>query len=351
VTAQQGAIGPSAASADAAAPLLRVRDLSVEYRLDGGPVRVVDGVSFDIRRGERFGLVGESGSGKSSLAQALPRLLLPPALITGGHVRFDGQDLLALDEHRLRAVRGRGLALVPQSGMNALNPLLAVGAQIADAIRAHQAIAGSEVRARVEQALTRVGLDPAHARSFPHQLSGGMRQRAVIAIALALRPALLILDESTAALDMLVQQQLLDQLSALQTQLGFAVLFISHDLPLTLSWCQRVGVLYAGRLVETATAAQLAVTPQHPYTQGLMRCFIDPRAPRPAELHGIPGLPPDPRQLPPGCPFHPRCPAAFDRCPRERPPLIPLARPPASPLAGEDPGANVERQAACHLVS
>jgi peptide/nickel transport system ATP-binding protein len=332
-------------------PLLQVRDLSVEYRLDGGPVRAVAGVSFDIGRGERFGLVGESGSGKSSLAQALPRLLLPPALITGGQVLFQGSDLLAQEERQLRTVRGRGLALVPQSGMNALNPLLTVGAQIADAIVAHQALPAPEVRTRVAEALARVGLDPGQARRFPHQLSGGMRQRAVIAIALAPRPALVILDESTAALDVLVQQQLLDQLSALQAQLGFAVLFISHDLPLTLSWCGRVGVLYAGRLVETATAAQLAATPQHPYTQGLIRCFVDPRAPRPTVLRGIPGLPPDPRQLPSGCPFHPRCPVAFDRCPRERPALLPLARPPAGE-GGADAGiAADDRRAACHLVT
>jgi peptide/nickel transport system ATP-binding protein len=218
---------------------------------------------------------------------------------------------------------------------------MTVGAQIADAIAAHQASPAPEIRTRVAESLARVGLQESEAARYPHQLSGGMRQRAVIAIALALRPALLILDESTAALDMVVQQQLLVQLLALQQALGFAVLFISHDLPLTLSLCQRVGVLYAGRLVETATAAQLSARPLHPYTQGLLRCFLDARAPRPAELRGIPGSPPDLRNLPSGCPFHPRCPLAFDRCPRERPPLI----------AVEDRGEGDVRQAACHLVT
>jgi peptide/nickel transport system ATP-binding protein len=324
------------------APLLSVEDLVVDYLLDGGPARAVAGVSFAMRAGEVFGLVGESGSGKSTLAQALPRLLMPPACITGGRVRFEGQDLLALDERALRAVRGRRLAFVPQSAMNALNPLSTVGAQLADAVRAHERVPRAEAAARAREALELVGLPPARADSFPHELSGGMRQRAVIAGALVLRPTLLVMDEPTAALDVVVQRELVTQLMALKRQLGFAVLFISHDLPLTLSLCDRVGVLYAGRLVETARADELRAGPLHPYSQGLLACHLDARAPAPAELRGIPGAPPDVRLLPTGCPFHPRCPSAHllgERCLRERPPLRPRPDAPAD-----------ARAAACHLV-
>jgi peptide/nickel transport system ATP-binding protein len=324
-------------------PLLSVEELEVSYLGDGGSTRAVAGVSFSIGAGEVFGLVGESGSGKSTLAQALPRLLLPPACITGGRVLFEGRDLLALDEPALRAVRGRRLAYVPQSAMNALNPLLTVGAQLADAVRAHERLPRGAAAARARQALALVGLPPERADSFPHELSGGMRQRAVIAGALALRPALLVMDEPTAALDVLVQRDLITQLLARKAELGFAVLFISHDLPLTLSLCDRVGVLYAGRLVEIAAAGELRARPLHPYSQGLLACHLDARAPAPAELRAIAGAPPDLRHLPGGCPFHPRCPSAHllgDRCARERPLL--RAEPPA-PL-----GARA-RAAACHL--
>ena len=330
-------------------PLLRVQDLRTYFHLGGAVARAVDGVSFEIHAGETVGMVGESGCGKSVTALSLLRLVDPPGRIEpGSSIEFEGRDLLRLDEEGIRQIRGNRIAMVFQEPMTALNPVFTIGDQVAEVARVH---AGASRRAAWERAvemLNVVGIpDPRErAKSYPHQLSGGMRQRAVIAIALALRPGLLILDESTAALDVLVQQQLLDQLSALQAELGFAVLFISHDLPLTLSWCGRVGVLYAGRLVEIASAAQLAATPQHPYTQGLIRCFVDPRAPRPTELRGIPGLPPDPRHLPSGCPFHPRCPVAFDRCPRERPALLPLARPRSGPPAGDD-----DRRAACHLVT
>ena len=201
------------------------------------------------------------------------------------------------------------------------------------------------------ETLRLVGLPPQIARQFPHELSGGMRQRAVIAIALALQPALLMLDESTAALDMIVQRELLLELAALQARLGFAVLFISHDLPLTLALCQRVGVLYAGRLVETGPAATLATAPLHPYTQGLMRSFVDPRAPRPLELRGISGPSPDPRRLPSGCPFHPRCPVAFDRCSTDHPPLIRAPSNRDAHAAHTHADADPAREAACHLVT
>jgi peptide/nickel transport system ATP-binding protein len=307
----------------ASADLLAVEDLSVEYLTDAGPVRVVDGVSFRIAEGEAFGLVGESGAGKSSLAQSLLRLCPAPAAIAGGRVLFRGRDVLAMDEAELRAFRWRQVSLVSQSAMNALNPLMTVGAQIADAWRAHERLGGAAARSRVAELLELVGLGAASAARYPHELSGGMRQRVVIAVAMALRPALVIMDEPTAALDVVVQRELLGELAALRQRLGFSMLFVSHDLPLTLETCGRVAVLYGGRMIECAPAAELRTAPRHPYTQGLLACFLDPRRP-PTEVQAIPGAPPDPAHLPPGCAFHPRCAAVLDRCRHQRPALVRL---------------------------
>ena len=318
-------------------PLLEVEALSVDYLSDAGRVRAVDGVSFQIGAGEIFGLCGESGSGKSTLALALPRLLSPPAVITGGQVRLGGLDLLRMSDDELHAVRGRHIGLVPQSGMNALNPLLPVAAQIEDALAVDGPARGGRAAtaARVQELLAQVGLVPAIARAFAHELSGGMRQRAVLAVALARRPRLLVLDEATGALDVLVQQQLCVRLRGLVAELGLSLLFVSHDLPLTLGLCDRVGVLYAGRLVELAGSAELRAQPRHPYSAALLGCFLDPRqAPDHAARMGIPGTPPDPRALPSGCAFHPRCASVFEPCARERPALF----------AG--PGG---RLSACHL--
>ena len=313
--------------------LLAVEDLSVAYLTDAGPVAALNGVTFSIRAGEVFGLVGESGSGKSTLAQSLLRVLAAPAVITGGRVLYRGRDVLGMGEGELRAFRWRHVSLVPQSAMSALSPLHTAGAQIADAIRAHEAISRHRLERRVAGLLKLVGLDPARAASYPHELSGGMRQRVVIAMALALGPALVVLDESTAALDVVLQQEILGQLAALKESLGFSVLFISHDLALTLGNPTRVGVLYAGRLVEVAPAASLRLAPAHPYTRALLACTLDPRRPR-GELRGIAGAPPDPLRLPTGCAYHPRCPSVFERCREERPLLVRI-------------GADRER--ACHL--
>ena len=252
------------------ADLLAVDDLAVDYLLDSGPLRAVDGVSFGIGAGEVFGLVGESGSGKSTLAQALLRLLLPPAVISRGRVRLRGRDLLAMSEDQLRATRGRELALVPQSGMNALNPLFSIGRQIADAVRVHEKVDRSAAAARASDLCEQVGLPRAAAGGYPHELSGGMRQRAVIAMALALRPALLIMDEPTAALDVVLQREILVHILSLQERLRFSVLFISHDLPLTLAFCSRVGVLHQGRLVDSGSGQQLRAQARHPYVRELM---------------------------------------------------------------------------------
>jgi peptide/nickel transport system ATP-binding protein len=315
------------------ADLLAVEDLRVEYLRAGGDLCVVDGVSFRIGAGEVFGLVGESGSGKSTIALSLVRLLRPPGVIAGGRVICDGKDVLAMTEAELRAFRWRRVSLVTQEAMNALHPMITVGEQLADPILAHEKVSGRTARDRAALLLDLVGVERGRLSSYPHELSGGMRQRVVIAMALALRPALVIMDEPTTALDVVVQQEILANVNALREKLGFSILFIGHDLSLMLNFCGRVGVLYAGRLVETAPSAALRANAQHPYTQGLVRCLLDPRG-RPGLLKGIAGQPPDPAQLPPGCHFHPRCPAVMDRCRLERPVLRPLG---------------AEHEGACHL--
>ena len=330
--------------------LLVVEDLVVEFLSDEGPLRAVDGVSFSLRPGEIFGLCGESGSGKSTLALALARLLPPPAVITAGRVWLDGQDVFALDAAGLRRLRGGQMAVVPQSGMNALHPLLTIADQIIDGIVAHAAPApagGDRSRRkgaadRAAELLALVGLDPGVGRAFPHQLSGGMRQRAAIAIALGPAPSLLVMDEATGGLDVLLERQLCDRLQDLAQRLGLAILFISHDLPATLTLAARAGVLYGGRLVEVGPAAALRTDPEHPYTRALLACFLDPRRSHGSHPAGIAGAPPDPRRLPSGCAFHPRCPLAFERCSRERPLL--LSRPEKPERA-----APLVRQNACHL--
>jgi peptide/nickel transport system ATP-binding protein len=305
------------------ADLLTVENLQVEYLLAGGDLRVVDGVSFRIGAGEVFGLAGESGSGKSTIALSLVRLLRPPGVITGGQVLCEGRDVLAMSEAELRTFRWRRVSLVTQEAMNALNPLLTVGEQLADPILAHERVSRRAARDRAAALLDLVGVERRRLDSFPHELSGGMRQRVVIGMALALQPALIIMDEPTTALDVVVQNELLSHISALRERLGFSILFIGHDLSLMLTFCSRVGVLYAGRLMETAPSQVLRNTPRHPYTQGLVSCLLDPRG-TPGGLRGIPGQAPDPAQLPGGCHFHPRCPLVVERCRHQRPSLVPL---------------------------
>ena len=307
-----------------AEPLLSVRNLRVEYLTPSGPVRAVDDVSFDIGQGEVFGLAGESGCGKSTAALAVLRLLAPPAVITGGEVLFQGEDVLAMDEAHLRRFRWRRVSLVFQSAMNALNPVLTVGAQISDVIETHERVSHTEAWQRAQELVKLVGIDPVRLRSYPHQLSGGMRQRVVIAIALALKPPLMIMDEPTTALDVVVQKEIMRQIAELKEQLGFSILFITHDLSLMIEFSNRIGILYAGKLAEVAEARELFENPQHPYTRGLMGSFPPLRGAR-RQLTGIPGSPPDMLHPPEGCRFHPRCAEVLDRCRVRRPQLLPVS--------------------------
>jgi len=331
--AEPGAPAPLAPPGPAEPPLLSVRDLSVDYVSDDGPVRAVDRVSFDVARGEVLGIAGESGCGKSTVAQALLRILPPPAVITGGQVLFEGSDLLRLGEAELRAVRWRRLSMVFQSAMDALNPVLTVGEQLADTLRAHGA-GRARVRERCSELLALVGLQADRLESFPHQLSGGMRQRVGIAVALALEPALVVLDEPTTALDVIVEGEILQRLLELRRRFGFSVVFITHDLTRMLQICDRVAVFYSGRLVEVAPAVALRESPRHPYTQGLLAAFPSVHG-ADVELGSIPGAPPSLRSPPPGCRFHPRCGQVVDRCRTEEPRLSALGD---------------RRAAACHLA-
>lgn len=314
-------------------PVLEVRDLCVDYVSAQGPVRAVDRVSFDVARGEILGIAGESGCGKSTVAQAVLRILPPPAVITGGRVRLEGRDLLAMSEPELRAMRWSRASMVFQSAMDALNPVLTIGEQLADTLRAHGARPGA-IGARSAELLALVGIPADRLASYPHQLSGGMRQRVGIAIALALEPALVILDEPTTALDVIVEGEILRQLLELRRRFGFSVVFITHDLTRMLQVCDRVAIFYSGRLVEVAPAAALRARPLHPYARGLLRAFPSVHG-SDAELASIPGAPPSLRSPPPGCRFHPRCAEAVERCRTEEPALL---------AAGD------RRAVACHLA-
>jgi peptide/nickel transport system ATP-binding protein len=294
----------------ASEPLLKVRDLEVEYHTNRGVVRAVDHVSFDIYPNEVFGLAGESGCGKSTIAHAVLRLLKPPAYIAGGSIMFGSTDVLELDEQNLTGFRWKHVSIVFQSAMNSLNPVLTVGAQIIDAILAHTSVTKKEARERALELLHMVGIDPNRINSYPHQLSGGMRQRVVIAIALSLNPELIVLDEPTTALDVVVQKQIMDQIRELKQKFGFSLLFISHDLSLMVEFSDRVGIMYAGELVEVAPSNEIFNAPQHPYTVRLMNSFPTVSGAR-QELSGIPGSPPDLITPPPGCRFHPRCDVAI----------------------------------------
>ena len=295
-------------------PILRVEHLGVAYDHPLGKVRAVDDVSFSLNPGERFGLVGESGSGKSTMALAILRLIESPGRIEAGTVRLGGQTLSELDDEAMRATRLAGIALVPQGSMNALNPVMRIGEQIADAMRDH-GVARSA--AHIEDLLHRVGLPAGTARKYPHELSGGMKQRACIAIAISLSPKVIIADEPTSALDVVVQRQVMETLAGVQAELGSAVILVGHDMGLMAQFVDRLGVMYAGRLVETAPIRDIVVSPRHPYTQALIASL--PSLERRGTLTGIPGLAPLLRDLPSGCAFHPRCVKATDRCRTEKP--------------------------------
>ena len=317
--------------------LLELRGLRVNY----GSARAVDGVDLQIREGEIVGLAGESGCGKTTVASTVLRILRPPGEVTGGSVLFRGEDILALSTKELRRFRWRNVSMVFQGAMNALNPLMRVGDQFVDTVQAHEKIDRRRALRRAGELLEQVGIDPRRARAYPHELSGGMRQRVIIAIALSLTPELIIMDEPTTALDVVVQREILQQIEALKREFGFAVLFITHDLSLLLEFADRISIMYAGEIVETAASDRLAAKPSHPYTQGLLASFPPLTGPL-TRLTGIPGSPPDLRNPPQGCRFNPRCPqcvperlALYTRQTTERPVLREIA-----------PG----HQVACHLV-
>jgi peptide/nickel transport system ATP-binding protein len=302
------------------AALLHVDGLRVSYDHPRGAVRAVDDVSFSLRPRERFGLAGESGSGKSTMALAILRLIRPPGRIDGGEVWLDGQKLSALSDDAMRRLRLAGIALVPQGSMNALNPVLRIRAQIADALGDHgMALTQRDLTARVRDLLGQVGLRPEVAEMYPHELSGGMKQRACIAIAICLRPKVIIADEPTSALDVVVQRQVMATLGRVQQELGAAVVLVGHDMGLMAQFVDRLGVMYAGRLVEIAPIGEIITSPKHPYTQMLIASL--PSLERKGMMQGIPGLAPLLRDLPSGCAFHPRCPMAAERCREERPAL------------------------------
>ena len=302
------------------APMLEVHDLTVCYATDHGSVTAVDGVSFEVGRAEFVGVVGESGCGKSTLLFAIARLLSPPAAITAGNVVFQAQNLVTMTEKKLNVLRWRDMSLVMQSAMNALNPVLSIGAQFADAIEAHTKSSAQQTLERSREVLRLVGIDPIHLKSYPHQLSGGMRQRAMIAMALLFTPDLVIMDEPTSALDVVAQRSLMVQIKQLQQRLGFAVLFVTHDMSLVSHFSDRLLVMYAGQVVETGPTRTVFDTPAHPYSRGLLEAFPSIRGPR-VELAGIPGSPPELARLPSGCRFHPRCPVVQPECPVTAPPL------------------------------
>ena len=311
-------------------PVLQIRDFSVVYRTPGGDVRAVDQVNLSLAAGEVVGLAGESGSGKSTLAYGVCRLLRVPALITSGSVRYQGRrvtqpaEILTMRQDELQRLRWREIAIVFQSAMNALNPVLNVRDQLLDAMRAHLKIPREEARDKAASLLDLVGIPRSRLRSYPHELSGGMRQRVMIAMALATEPEVVIMDEPTTALDVVVQRDILAQIVELKEQLGFSILFITHDLSLLLELADRIAVMYAGQLLELATASEIHHEAAHPYTKGLLNSFPSLRGPR-RELSGIPGSPPDLRNPPPGCPFLPRCGYGTAACTEVDMRLLPVA--------------------------
>ena len=322
--------------------LLELDDLVVDYLQPGRPLRAVDHVNLKIRAGEIVGLAGESGCGKTTTANAILSILQPPAEVTGGRIKFRGVDVVGLSVKERRRYRWRNVSMVFQSAMNSLNPVMRVGDQFVDMMQAHEPVSKRHALANAGNLLELVGIDPRRVRSYPHQLSGGMRQRVIIAMALALKPELVILDEPTTALDVVVQREILQQFRQLKQELGFSVLFITHDLSLLLSLADRVAIMYAGELVETAAAAELAASPLHPYTQGLLRSFPPLHGPL-TRLTGIPGTPPDLANPPAGCRFHPRCP----HCVRDELQLYVRQTTERPVLREIEPGHRV----ACHLVT
>ena len=305
------------------APLLQLQDLSVTFTTADGPLPAVRSVNLTLREGETVCLVGESGCGKSLTAKAILQLD-PPNAILGGRILLHGQNLLDLTEKEMRSVRGRQIGMIFQEPMTSLNPVLKIGDQVAEPLRLHQGLDRSAARAAAIELLTEVGIPAPESRydDYPHQLSGGMRQRVMIAMALSCRPALLLADEPTTALDATIQGQILRLLAARCRERSMAVLLITHDLGVAAQMADRVGVMYAGRLVESAPAQELFSDPRHPYTQGLLHAAPSARSRELDRLPTIPGTVPSLGNMPTGCPFHPRCKSALARCAAEMPPTL-----------------------------
>jgi peptide/nickel transport system ATP-binding protein len=306
-------------------PVLEVRGLTVDYAMERGTVRAVEDVSFDLAPGEFIGVVGESGCGKSTMLFAIAQLLAPPAEITAGSVTFQGRSLVGLTDKQLAAVRWKDLSVVMQSAMNALNPVKSIGAQFRDAMRAHGVTSKAEIAGRSAEVLRMVGIDPVHLKSYPHQLSGGMRQRSMIAMAMLFTPDLVIMDEPTSALDVVAQRSLMVQIKDLQQRLGFAIIFVTHDMSLVSHFSDRLMVMYAGQVAEFGPTRQVFDEPLHPYSTGLLEAFPSIRGPR-LPLTGIPGSPPDLARPPAGCRFAPRCPKVMDECRTTSPALYQAGR-------------------------
>lgn len=300
-------------------PVLQVEDLRVYYHTPRGPVKAVDGVSFDLEANSRLGLVGESGSGKSTMALALMRMIKAPGRIEGGRILLDGQDLVKLNQGEMRSVRLNQIAMVPQGAMNSLNPVTRVRKQIIDGLLAHNIkMSKKEMDARVNDVLRWVDLDPEVANMYPHELSGGMKQRVCIAIAISLRPKIIIADEPTSALDVVIQRQVMETIGRVQEELGAAVILIGHDMGLMVQFVDKLAVMYAGKIAELGNIRETFREPLHPYTQLLINSL--PKLADKGELKGIPGIAPSLLNAPPGCLFHVRCPSAMEVCKGVTPP-------------------------------
>lgn len=314
-------------------PVLQVKDLHVYYHTPRGPVKAVDGISFDLEANTRLGMVGESGSGKSTMALALMRMIKPPGRIEGGQILLDDLDLATISEDRMRSVRLNEIAMIPQGAMNSLNPVTRIRQQIIDGLRAHHVnFTKREGDKRVAEVLEWVDLEPAVANMYPHELSGGMKQRVCVAIAISLRPKVIIADEPTSALDVVIQRQVMETIGRVQEELGAAVILIGHDMGLMVQFVHRLAVMYGGKIAELGSVHDLFTEPLHPYTQLLIHSL--PGLGERGELQGIPGIAPSLLNAPPGCLFHVRCPEAMDICRGVTPPPVEL-RP--------------EHIAACHL--
>jgi len=301
--------------------LLQVQNLTVNYRTLSGWVRAAEGVNFEVEEGIALGLAGESGCGKTTVAMSLLKILPRGGVIRRGRVVFDGTDLVPLSEASMRKIRWKGISIVFQGAMNALNPVYKVGDQIGEAIKTHEpGVSGADVKSRVEMLLETVGIEPSRADNFPHEFSGGMRQRALIAMALAASPKMLIADEPGTALDVIVQAQTLKLLRDLKDRLGLSMIMISHDLSIIAETCEKLAIMYAGKIVEYGDTRSIFRNPMHPYTQGLIKAFPSIKGER-VRLTSIPGQPPDLLHPPPACRFNPRCPYVMDICKKIEPPL------------------------------